>query len=243
MPEEQIIAAVDGLDVLMNSCDLVDQARLIPDLLRATQQNAAEMGSPEAYRRVVVTAHAATFFMRNLGEVDLVWMAADRMRQAAEAAGDPATLALAAYTQAHSLTPSGALQRAATVSTSAADATVGTGPEELAAKGSCLLVSESTIATLGDVEGARDRLTEAAAIAERIDNSTLVARHTSFSDWNVIMHRVRRGGGVQLGRSGGGRATVDEYADRSSGADVVPGGGRRAGVLAVGPVPGALRDH
>jgi transcriptional regulator with XRE-family HTH domain len=190
MPEDQIVAAVDALDVLMNSCDLVEQARVIPDLLRATQQNAAEVGSPEAFRRVVVTAHAATFFMRNLGEVDLAWMAADRMRQAAEAAGDPATLGLAAYTQAHSLTPSGALQRAAVLATRAADATVATGAEELAAKGSCLLVAASTIATLGDVEGARDRLAEAAEIAGRLEDTTLVARHTSFSDWNVIMHRV-----------------------------------------------------
>jgi tetratricopeptide (TPR) repeat protein len=163
---------------------------VVPDLLRWTQQNAAETGSPEAYQRVVVAAHAATFFMRNLGELDLAWMAADRMRQAAEAAGDRATLSFAAYTGAHSLTPSGALRRAASLATDAAEATAATGPEELAARGSCLLVSASTVATLGDLDGARDRLDEAAQIAQLLDAPTLVARHTSFSDWNVIMHRV-----------------------------------------------------
>src|SRR5690242_3895946 len=53
-PEARIIEAVDGLAPLMNSCDLVEQARAIPDLLRWTQQNAATARSPEAYRRVVV---------------------------------------------------------------------------------------------------------------------------------------------------------------------------------------------
>ena len=189
-PEERILEAVDGLPVLMNSCDLVEQARAIPDLLRWTQQNAAATRSPEAYRRVVVAAHAATFFMRNLGELDLAWMAAERMRSAADQAGDPATRAFAAYTQAHSLAPSGAVRRASAVATEAVEATTGAGDEEIAARGSCLLVSAYTSSTLGDLEGARDRLNEAAQLAQALTSPTLVASYTSFSSWNVIMHRV-----------------------------------------------------
>jgi transcriptional regulator with XRE-family HTH domain len=106
--EEEIAAGVDGLDLLMNSCDPIRQARVVPDLLRWTQQSALTLDTPAAHERVAIAAYAAVFLMRNLGESDLAWMAAERMRAAAEQTGDPATLGFAAYAQAHALVAAGA---------------------------------------------------------------------------------------------------------------------------------------
>jgi transcriptional regulator with XRE-family HTH domain len=189
-PEEQIAAVIADLDRLMNSCDLVEQARVIPDLLRWTQQNAMDTGSVEAHKRVVVALYAATFFTRNLGEFDLSWMAADRMHSAAEETCEQATLGFAAYAQAHALASAGALRRAAATAMAGADTTTRSGAEELAARGSCLLVAAATTATLGDVDAARTQLADAEKLAERLEVPTLIARHTSFASWNVTMHRV-----------------------------------------------------
>jgi transcriptional regulator with XRE-family HTH domain len=188
--EPEIASVVDGLDLLMNSCDLVRQARVIPDLLRWTQQSALELGTTAAHERVVIASYAAMFLMRNLGEFDLAWMAAEQMQTAAEQTGDPATLGFAAYAQAHALTAAGALRRAQAVALAAAQETPAQGTEGLAARGSCLLVAASTSATLGDVDDARTLLADAGRIAERLDAPALIARHTSFAGWNVTMHRV-----------------------------------------------------
>ena len=189
-PEAEIADTIANLDQLMNSCNLVEQARVIPDLLRWTQQSALDTGSRQGHRRVVVAAYAATFFARNLGEYDLAWMAADRMRSAAEKTCDQAMVGFAAYAQAHALASAGARRRAVAPAMAAADTTIGSGAEDLAAHGSCLLVSAATTAKLGDIDGARARLDEAAKLAERLNAPTLIARHTSFAPWNVTMHRV-----------------------------------------------------
>jgi transcriptional regulator with XRE-family HTH domain len=189
-PEPEIASVVDGLHLLMNSCDLVRQARVIPDLLRWTRQSALSLGTAAAHERVVIASYAAVFLMRNLGEFDLAWMAAEQMRAAAEQTGDPATLGFAAYAQAHALVAAGALRRARTVALAAAQATPVRGTEGTAAHGSCLLVAASTSAALGDVDDARALLTDAGRLAGRLRAPTLIARHTAFAPWNVTMHRV-----------------------------------------------------
>ncbi|RSM64911.1 hypothetical protein DMB66_18200 [Actinoplanes sp. ATCC 53533] len=187
--EQEIAAVVDGLDLLMNSCDLARQARVIPDLLRWTQQSALTLGTTAAYERAVIASYAAMFLMRNLGEFDLAWMAAEQMRAAAEKIGNPATLGFVAYAQAHALAAAGALRRAQAVAL-AAQAMHAAGAEGLAARGSCLLVAASTSATLGDVDDARTMVADAERLAERLDEPALIARHASFATWNVTMHRV-----------------------------------------------------
>jgi transcriptional regulator with XRE-family HTH domain len=188
--EAEIASVVDGLDQLMNSCDLVRQARVIPDLLRGARQSALALGTTAAYARVVIASYAAMFLMRNLGEFDLAWMAAEQMRAAAERTGDRATLGFAAYAQAHALVAAGALHRARSVALAAAQATPARGAEGLAARGSCLLVAASTTAALGDADGARALADDAGRLADRLGAPSLIARHTSFAPWNVTMHRV-----------------------------------------------------
>jgi transcriptional regulator with XRE-family HTH domain len=188
--EPEIAAAVDGLDLLMNSCDPVRQARVVPDLLRSARLSALAEGTPAAHGRLAVVSYAAMFLMLNLGELDLAWMAAEQMRSAAEQVGDPATLGFAAYAQGHALVAAGALGRARVVALAAAQATPARGPEGLAARGSCLLVAASSSAALGDADDARALLAEAGRLADRLTAPTLIARHTTFATWNVTMHRV-----------------------------------------------------
>jgi transcriptional regulator with XRE-family HTH domain len=187
--DEQIRVAFGELDQIRHSCNLVKQAQIVPNLLRWTQQSAAG-GSIEAHRRVVQACYAAMFLMRNLGEFDLAWMAADRLGVAAEEVGTPEIQGFAAYARAHALTPAGALRRAAEVAMEGVDASSAASPEQKAARGSCLLVAASTLAAIGDVTTARALLDDAALLASRLDAPTAIAKHTSFAQWNVTMHKV-----------------------------------------------------
>jgi transcriptional regulator with XRE-family HTH domain len=189
-PEAQVADMVDSLPEALSTCDLVAQARLIPGLLRWTQQHALAGDSPERQRRLATVAHTATFFLRNLGELDLAVMAAERMVTAARQSEDPATIGFAAFTQAHALAPAGAVLRAAAVAREAAESSWGPDPEELAARGSCLLVAASTSAALGDFDSARAQISAADGLAAALDVPTIVASHTSFSEWNARMYRV-----------------------------------------------------
>ena len=166
------------------------QARSIPDLLRWTQQYALSGDSPVRQRRVAVAAHAAVFFLRNLGELDLAVMAAERMASAARQSEDQATIGFAAFAQSHALAPAGAIHRAAAVAIEAADSTMGTLPEASAARGSCLLAAASASAAMGDFDRARALILTADELAEVLTVPTIVAGHTSFSRWNVTMYRV-----------------------------------------------------
>lgn len=188
--EPELVALIDGLDRLMDSGDPARQARVIPDLLRRTQLSALELGTKAAHERVVLSAYATVFLMINLGESDLAWMAAERMRTAAEQTGDPATLAFAAYARAHALMAAGALHRAQAAALAAAQATPTSGAPELAARGSCLLVAAAAGAALGDTDEARALAADADRLADRLGEPTLIARHTSFAGWNVALHRV-----------------------------------------------------
>lgn len=186
----EVTHAVDSLPEWLAKCDLVAQAELIPDLMRATELLALRDNSPDAHRRVAAVAHGAVFFLRNLGELDLAVMAAERMRTAAQQSGDPATIGFSTFSYAHALVPAGAARRAAELAVRTADATTGDTPEEIAARGSCLLVAASTNAALGNYDVARAQITAADELASRLTVTTVVASHTSFSDWNATMYRV-----------------------------------------------------
>jgi tetratricopeptide (TPR) repeat protein len=189
-PEPSVVEAVDQLPTVLTRCDLVEQGRILPDLLRWTQQYAALSGAPDAHRRVARVAYTAAFFLRNLGEMDLALMTAERMVRAAAESQDRATLGLAAYAQAHALAPAGALRRAVKIADDGFAVADGSDEECLASRGSCLLVSATSASALGDFDTAREQIEDAGRIADLVDGPTVVAGHTSFSSWNVAMHRV-----------------------------------------------------
>jgi transcriptional regulator with XRE-family HTH domain len=182
--------SIDALLDLATGGDVATQGRLLPDLLRRTQQRACHAPSTSAHRQVVVAAHMATFFLRNVGEVDLAVLAAEAAVAAAQDSEDPATQGLAAFTSAHALAPAGAVRRAAAVAAAGADLRQRPGPEGSAAIGSCMLAAASSNAVLGEFDAAQAQLLTAESVARKLEHPTLVARHTSFSTWNVAMHRV-----------------------------------------------------
>ncbi len=112
------------------------------------------------------------------------------MRSAAEQTECVAMLNFAAYAQAHALTAVGALTKAMSLVTAGVSGSSGSDPKTLAAHGSCLLVSAATSSALGEPDIARAQIDEAAKLAERINRPNMIAQHTSFSSWNVTMHRV-----------------------------------------------------
>jgi transcriptional regulator with XRE-family HTH domain len=177
---------------LSRDSDMVTQARVTPALLLSAHKYVTEHPSAAAHRAVALAAYDASFFVRNLGEPDLAWIAAQRMQQACEEINDPAWLAFAAYAQAHALTQVGALARASTVAATAAQATPTPDArvEQIAARGSCLLVASFAASCVGEADVARAQLDEAEVLAGRLARQNVVANNTSFSEWNVIMHRV-----------------------------------------------------
>ncbi|MCU1647104.1 MAG: putative transcriptional regulator [Nocardia sp.] len=186
--EEQVTASW----LFSRNCDMVGQARLIPYLLRGLHQKVTTDPTPIVQKAFSLIAYDAAFLMRNLGEMDLAWIAATRMEQVSAELDDPRWRAMAAYTQAHSLYPVGAWAKAHEIAASAAETTpVKLGQiESAAARGSCLLVGSFAAACAGDLTSAQAQLHDAEEMATFMTDRSAVADRTSFSDWNVLMHRV-----------------------------------------------------
>jgi transcriptional regulator with XRE-family HTH domain len=187
---DESVQAIHGLLDVATERDAATQRRLLPGLLRQAQLDARRAPSVSAHRQVVLVVHVVTFFLRNLGEVDLAVLAAEAAVAAAQESEDPATQGLAAFISAHALAPAGALRRAATVAAEGAQLRQRPGSEGLAATGSCLLAAASSNAAAGEFDTAAAQLDTAESLAEKLEHPTVVARHTSFSTWNVAMHRV-----------------------------------------------------
>jgi transcriptional regulator with XRE-family HTH domain len=85
----------------------------LPPVVAELHVHAAEGDEAQraaALRLLVETCTAATFMLRNLGQVDLAWIAADRAGHAARLLDDPVMTAAAAFARAHSR-PAAALSR------------------------------------------------------------------------------------------------------------------------------------
>jgi transcriptional regulator with XRE-family HTH domain len=189
-PEDVVSVAVSDLPGCLEKCDLVEQGRILPGLLRATMQYADTKPPPAAFLRRVSVGHAVTFFLRNLGETDLALISAERMLAAARTSEDPAVIGFASFGNAHALAPAGAVNRSVAVALAGCDASGGGKKEQLAARGSCLLVAASSNAALREFDTARAQVEEASGIAASLTSETVVAGYTSFSTWNATMHRV-----------------------------------------------------
>jgi transcriptional regulator with XRE-family HTH domain len=177
---------------LARDCDLVGQARLVPQLLQSIHRRVALDPTAESQQALALIAYDASFFMRNLGEMDLAWIAADRMQKACSELDSPLWSAMAAYAQAHALYPVGAWARASSVSGTAAQRTpvVRGQSTGAAARGSCLLVSSFANACAGNLDTARAQLEEAEEMASWLEEPNTVSSRTSFSGWNVLMHKI-----------------------------------------------------
>jgi hypothetical protein len=156
-------------DALHQACDYAGAARLLPDLLRDLHTETAGPDQREALRLLCDATHVASSVLRDLGHPAEAWLAAERCRDAAAAAGDPVLRGYAAYALARSAIACGSYQRGQTIAERAVDdlgrhcGRAG-GPEVL---GSLHLVAALASRCRQRLDDSRDWLTVAAGLARR----------------------------------------------------------------------------
>jgi transcriptional regulator with XRE-family HTH domain len=173
-------------------------ARLLPDLLRQTQ--AADV----AYRDSGHAAEGAQLLgeayqitsssLRNLGEYELAWLAADRAVTVAQRAGDELLAGMATFRVGLALLAMGRSRPALELNVSVANRLApaegrGADPKRLSVFGMLLLQGAMAAAKLGHSATAEDLLCAAEDAAQRLG-----ADHnhywSSFGPTNVQLHRV-----------------------------------------------------
>jgi transcriptional regulator with XRE-family HTH domain len=168
-PVAELRRSVALVDALYRECDYAGATRLLPDLLRDLHTETAGPDHREALRLLCDATSNASTVLRNLGYPADAWLAAERCRDAADAAGDPVLRGYAAYALARAATACGSYQRGQTLAERAADDLGGHlnrpgGPEVL---GSLHLVAALASRRRQRLDDSRDWLTEAAALARR----------------------------------------------------------------------------
>jgi transcriptional regulator with XRE-family HTH domain len=153
--------------------DADDTARLamLPDLIIELQA----YGSDERALRALVTACGeATHGLRNVGQVSLAWIAAERSAQAATLLGDPVVIAAAEFFRAHSRPTAGHLMaRTASAADAMPDDIVDTDPVAQEVYGMLRLTAALLAQVRGDAAEAVSQAGEATRVAalhgERVD--------------------------------------------------------------------------
>jgi hypothetical protein len=128
---------------------------------------------------------------KRIGRVDLSLLAADRAVRCAEAAGDPLRLGAAQWNMAQVLLADGAPEVAEAVTVHAAEQLkplMGDDVQAIAVYGALTLLAAVAAARNGDPWRARDRVRQAAPLAERTGECN--AYWTAFGPTNVAMYAV-----------------------------------------------------
>ncbi|AZQ70369.1 XRE family transcriptional regulator [Streptomyces luteoverticillatus] len=170
------------------ACAYSSLAIRLPRLLSAAHARAAEDDGLLAHSYLL-----ATRMLIKLDEQQLGWMAADRARQAAEAADDALLVAEAARQLAVLARKADWHEQALSLALTAADdPRLRGGARVLAAQRGLLIQSAAyTAARAGDAAGMRELTGEAAAIAEELGKATSLRDHGGgFSPTTVQLHLV-----------------------------------------------------
>jgi transcriptional regulator with XRE-family HTH domain len=189
-PVAELARSVALADTLYQACDYAGAARLLPDLLRDLHTETAGPDHAEALRLLCDGTSIASTVLRCLGYPADAWLAAERCRDAADAAGDPVLRGYAAYALARAATACGSFQRGQTLAERAVDdlgRCLGRpgGPEML---GSLHLVAALASRRRERLEDSRDWLAEAAVLARRTGETTTMGMF--FGPTNVDIWRM-----------------------------------------------------
>ncbi|WP_433305602.1 helix-turn-helix domain-containing protein [Actinoplanes sp. CA-030573] len=177
-------------DARHNACDYAGAARLLPGLLRDLHTETAGPDHLEALRLLCEATHVASSVLRSLGHPADAWLAAERCRDAADAAGDPVLRGFAAYALARSAVACGSYRRGQTLAERAVD-DLGRhlgrpgGAEIL---GSLHLVAAMAGRCRQRLDDSRDWLAEAATLARRTGELTTLGMF--FGPTNVNIWRM-----------------------------------------------------
>ncbi|MBH1934289.1 helix-turn-helix transcriptional regulator [Streptomyces sp. AV19] len=164
----------------------------LPRLICAAHARAAGEGAEEDG----LLAHSyllATRMLIKLDEQQLGWMAADRARQAAEAADEPLLVAEAARQLAVLARKADWHEQALSIALAAADhpALRGGEPALAAQRGLLIQSAAYTAARAGDAAGMRELTGEAAAVARELGPAAVLRDHGGgFSPTTVQLHLV-----------------------------------------------------
>jgi hypothetical protein len=173
-------------------------ARSLPGLLRQAQAADAAYQDGDA---ATESAHLlgqvyqiASSSLRNLGELELAWLAADRAVTVAQRAGDELLAGVATFRVGMALLAMGRARPALEINVSVANrlAPAGAGdatPGQLSVYGMLLLQGAMSAAKLGDSATSKDLLdaAEEAAVLLGADGNHY---WSSFGPTNVLLHRV-----------------------------------------------------
>ena len=191
---DRLVADVETLTDLRLSLDLAGLGAALPGLLRRLRATIPVVTRAEDRARLLRayfwTAQGAQSLTRNLGHLDLAWVAAGHMRTTAEDIDDPVWLSASEFARAHALIPAGAARAALAYASAGADlASTAAGPDAAAAHGALQLVGAYAAALAGRLDEADDRLTTADRLAAGKTGPTFT-RGFSFGAPNVVLHRM-----------------------------------------------------
>ncbi|WP_020666946.1 helix-turn-helix domain-containing protein [Amycolatopsis nigrescens] len=193
-PWSAVLADVDRLNkVLRPRAAYLEQAELLPRLIRDLLVSAAEPTTRDAALRGLIGAYkSVTYVAFDLGFRGLPALAMERMRQAAEELGDPVEIADVAWRRAQIISGGNRSRQYQLAVGIADDDEI---PPHL--RGMAHLTAALAAAAQGDADTAQGRLTEAAELAAHIDTDDKPWTKTDFNRTNVDVWRVSIG--VELG--------------------------------------------
>jgi len=178
------------------ACRYADVIDYMPRLLTGTRIANGRLSGDRLCRAAALSAdahHVAASILLKLGDQGLAWLAADRSLQAANASGDPLTIASSARIITHALTNSGYRSAAASTASSYAKQlhrdTRAHDPEFHSVYGALLLRGAFAAAQDNDRRTAHELLDEADEAGKRLGTDANL-RWTAFGPVNVSLHRV-----------------------------------------------------
>jgi transcriptional regulator with XRE-family HTH domain len=191
-PLAMLARELDLVGDLRARCEYVSAATRLPTLIHGLHRAAFGPERDRALRALVVALDTASFVVRYTGHPGSACLVADRAQQAAEAAGDPVLLGLAAWTRAHAALGMGLATRAGQLAERGIrDLGGGTSaPAGAETYGQLLLTLAFAWSAQGRAADADAPLAEAAAIARRTGESTalrLMFGPTNINFWRIAM--------------------------------------------------------
>ncbi|OLO25928.1 transcriptional regulator [Streptomyces sp. MNU77] len=176
-----------------DACRYASLAVRLPRLIRGGHALSTNAAAPEPHALLAKSYLLATRMLVKMDEQQLGWMAADRARQLAEAAGDILAVAESARQLAVLARKAGWHDQALSIALCAADHPDlrDIGRAGTAVRGLLVQSASYTLARRGDRDGMRELTDEAAAIAKELGGATLLRDHGGgFSPLTVQLHKI-----------------------------------------------------
>ncbi|MCY0923098.1 XRE family transcriptional regulator [Streptomyces sp. H27-G5] len=176
-----------------DACRYASLAVRLPRLIRAGHATSTSSDDTEQYALLAKSYLLATRMLVKMDKQQLGWMAADRARQLAEAAGDILAVAESARQLAVLARNAGWHDQALSIALSAADHPDlrRIGRAGTAVRGLLVQSASYTLARRGDRDGMRELTDEAAAIAKELGGATMLRDYGSgFSPLTVQLHKI-----------------------------------------------------